>query len=512
MILDRKLCSDCGLCARECPLGAIVMGEEGPLFGGTCVACELCIGVCPAGAIARPDRETIPEGTAVCDHCPVACRIPPESTGACRRYKNEGGTVAHARPLLLPEDTDLPSLYRNALITQPVITAVGAGGSYPDYLPAPEAACAARDGVDVVTVVTESPITYSSLMFKIDTERFIGEETAPVTFRGATVGHVTTEQYGSKMLSIGGINIMKTKSRLKTVRLITAACNREPVTLKVKGGAELTLTAGLAPIIDGEPSDAMKIACGAAIMGMFGERLKDMADEIIVLDSDITGLFSEGHVGHILGFEWRGITPRGRYTTPGRYFGTPGNGWGGTDICDPMDAFEVTDPDKVWPGMKVLVLEVTGVHAALLEADDHKRFHPVALPVSAEGIRDLIAENKEPAMTSAIYMGGCGGSARSGITGNPVALNRAVARGRVRLTVGGVPAYVMPGGGINFLVDIGSMQRRSFCWTPTPAVVAPIEYTMEKDTYVHLGGHKRKLKVLDEIRAERDVRTWGEKT
>ncbi|MBW1713213.1 MAG: 6-hydroxynicotinate reductase, partial [Deltaproteobacteria bacterium] len=381
---------------------------------------------------------------------------------------------------------------------------------YPDYLPAPLAAQDRIDEVDVVTVVTESPLTYSSLLLKIDTDRFIGPETATVKYQGAAVGHVTTEQYGSKMISLGGINVMKTKSRLKATRLIAAAANRQPIKLEVEGGSKLELQVGRPPVIDGQPSEAMKIACGAAIMGIFGQQLKDLADEIIVLDADITGLFSEGHVGQVLGFNWRGLKPLGRYTTPGRYFGNPGSGWGGTDVTEPTQAFDVVEPELVWPGMKVLILEVTGTKAALLEADENKNFRHLPLPLPVEDLRDLIAENKEPSMTSGIYVGGCGGSARAGVTGNPIKLNQAVHSGLARLSVGGVPAFVLPGGGINFMVDVGQMKWRSFSWTPSPAVVVPVEYTMECQTYYDLGGHKRKLLLLDEIRRQRQIREWAQ--
>jgi len=512
ILLSEDLCTGCGLCARECPLLAIEIKDNLPFFFDTCVGCALCVTICPVEALQVKSNENLHEKLTIqCDHCPVGCLIAPDHLGACKRYKNESGRIVNAQLLLLPEDTDLQEHYREALLNIPVITAVGAGSTYPDYIPAPVAAEKRIDDVDVVTVVTECPLTYSSMLFKIDTERFIGEETAPVKYRGAVVGHVTTEQYGSKMITVGGINVMKGKNRLKAVRLIVGAGNHEPVILKVEGGAELELTAGQPPIINGQPGEAMKISCGAAMMGIFGEKLKDLADEIIVLDGDITGLFSESHVGRGFGFTWSGIIPKGKYSTPGRYFGTPGEGWGGTDIHDPVKAFDLESAERIRSGMKLLVLEVTGTHAALLEADEKGNFYPIPLTSEVKGIRDLIAQNSQPALTSAMYFGGCGGSARAGITGNPVKLNNAVHSGSVKLTVGGVPAYVMPGGGINFIVDTGKMQWRSFSWTPTPAVVAPIEYTMEKKTYFEIGGHKRKLLLLDEIIRSRKIRKWENK-
>ena len=320
MILNNEKCNACGLCVRECPLEAVTLIDELPFFGEKCVICGLCVSICPTGAITAPDKSgDVPE-TALCDHCPVACRIPEGKLGACQRYRNEAGRLVHARPLLLPPKREEIDTTQDNLLKPPVITAVGAGGAYPDYIPAPLAARETRDDIDVVTVVTESPLTYSSLMVKIDTDQYIGQETAPVKYRGAVVGHVTTEQYGSKMISLGGINVMKTRNRLKAVKLIVNAANGEPFNLTVEGGAKLELKVGEAPIINSQASQDMKIACGAAIMGMFGPRLRDLADEIIVLDSDITGLFSEGHVGHILGFTWRGPQTQGRLHHPGPLF------------------------------------------------------------------------------------------------------------------------------------------------------------------------------------------------
>lgn len=497
MILAHEKCNSCGLCVRECPVGAVETEADLPRFGENCVRCGLCVTICPMGAIASPEESRA--GAVTCDHCPVNCEIPGGRLGACQRYQNVQGRLKLARPLVFPPQKDLKMLYREALISQPIITGIGAGGTYPDYKPAPLAAQKKIGDVDVVTVVTESPLTYSSMLLKIDAERFIGPEMAPVKYQGAEIGHVTTEQYGSKMISMGGINVMKSKNRLKATRLITAIANGEPFRLEVTRGSKLDLQVGQTPIIDGRASKAMKIACGAAIMGMLGPKLKELADEIIILDPDITGLFSESHVGHCLGFKWRGLKPPGKFATPGRYFGTPGEGWGGTDVVKPKEAFEVVDPDKIWPGMKVLLLEVTAQHAALFQADEKKRFHPLPLPDSVIKMKNLLADNKETSLTSAVYMGGCGGSARAGVTSNPIKLNQAIHTGEAKLSVGGVLAYILPGGGINFLVDVGRMQWRPFSWTPAPAVVVPLEYTMERETYIGLGGHKQNLKLLEDI-------------
>ena len=508
MNLDREKCNGCKLCFKECPTAAIEMINTYPQFGESCVRCSLCVNICPVNAIARPLSER--PDRIKCDHCPVGCEIPEGHLGACQRYRHDQNILKPARPLVLPPKSKLKDRYREALISQPVITAIGAGGTYPDYHPAPLAAQKKEADIDVVTVVSESPLTYSSIMLKIDTDRFVGSETAAVRYRGATVGHVTTEQYGSKMISIGGINIMKGNNRLKATRLIVSIANGEPFKLSVSKGAKLELRVGQAPIIDGQVSETMKVACGAGIMGIFGLQLKDLADEIIILDSDITGLFSESHVGHILGFKPSGLRPPGKFGTPGRYFGATGNGWGGTQVTDPINAFETIDPDKIREGMKLLILEVTGQKAALFQADQNKQFHPLPIPPNVERMNQLIASNMEPALTSAVYMGGSGGSSRAGITPYPIKLTQAVHKGDIKLSVGGVPAYVMPGGGINFLVDVGLMRWRPFTWTPSPAVVAPLEYTMTTDTYHRLNGPRQNLQLIEDVYQKWETREWDE--
>jgi hypothetical protein len=52
----------------------------------------------------------------------------------------------------------------------------------------------------------------------------------------------------------------------------------------------------------------------------------------------------------------------------------------------------------------------------------------------------------------------------------------------------------MPGGGINFMVDVERVKEGSFYWTPTPATICPIEYTMDLEEYENMGGHMEAMK------------------
>jgi formate hydrogenlyase subunit 6/NADH:ubiquinone oxidoreductase subunit I len=511
MEVDLDRCIACGVCEESCPLGAISLQDQKaliesriPSFNEKCVGCNLCSVVCPTKAISL--SKDVVEGTVRCESCPVGCQIKEGFEGACKRYTNIRGVLQTTEPLKFPERETLEEMKRNFLLSTPLVTAIGAGNSYPDFKPAPIQALEKIDGIDVVTVVTECPLTYSSILLKIDTDKPIGKEGAPVIFKKRKVGHVTTEQYGSKMISLGGINLMKTDYRALVTRVMVLIANKEPFSLEVEGGAKLELQVGKTPIIGGAPAERMKVACGAAIMGIFGNQLKSLADEIIVLDYDITGLFSEGYVGQSLGFKYTGMRPPGTYASPGRYFGFPGEGWGGTTVQDPIEAIQNYDRQKIWPGMKVLVLEITGQRVAMLEADEKGNFHQIATSKEAEEMKELIAMNGESSLTSALYMGGCGGSARAGTTQNPIKLNQAVHSGRVKLSIGGVPAYILPGGGINFMVDVGKMRWRSFTWVAVPAVVVPIEYTMEKPTFIEMGGHQQALRLLSDIKAVEEAK------
>ncbi|MEM7499821.1 MAG: 6-hydroxynicotinate reductase [Pseudomonadota bacterium] len=455
-----------------------------------------------------------------CDACPVMCYIAEGRAGACDRYANEAGRLVRVDPLtviaeraageagqlvpFLGEDTDGEE-WDGSIVpgTGAFVTAIGAGTTYPDYKPAPFIVGSTVAGVDTVTVVTEGIFSYCGLKVKIDTDRHLGPERALVRAEGEPVGHVTTGEYGSQMLSLGGVNHLtgggKKEGRVTCATLLALA-NKGAAALEIDGGAALTVQAGAAPIVNGVAERRMRVGCGSATIGMFAAQWKGLVDEVVVVDDHITGVVSEHQAGKVIGWQPTGIRIAGRRSTPGRYFGvaSPGSGWGGTDVTDPLSILRHWDDRHARPGLSLLMVSTTGEDAAYYELDDElvprEREMPRALRPSVE----RIAENCEPALASVLFMGGAGGSLRSGVTENPVGLTRSVAGRLVRVTCGGAPAYVWPGGGITFMVDVLAMPDRAFGYVPTPALVAPIEFTMTLGDYAALGGHTDYIIPLEE--------------
>jgi hypothetical protein len=203
---------------------------------------------------------------------------------------------------------------------------------------------------------------------------------------------------------------------------------------------------------------------------------------------------------------------RGRKSTPGRYFQVahPGTGWGGTDIVDPLTIIESIDPKTAWPGLRLLMVSTTGEHAAWFVLDDQLRPVPAPMPGPITDVVARIGENCEPALCSIVFMAGAGGSLRAGVTENPVRLTRSVRQEVTRVTSGGAPVYVWPGGGITYMVDVTAMPEGSFGYVPTPALVAPLEFTMPLAAYRAMGGHVDHVRSLESLRdIERlEARPW----
>ena len=93
-----------------------------------------------------------------------------------------------------------------------------------------------------------------------------------------------------------------------------------------------------------------------------------------------------------------------------------------------------------------------------------------------------------------------------GVTENPVKLTRSVRDTLTRVTCGGAEAYVWPGGGITLMVDVTRLPANAFGYVPTPAIVAPIEFTMKRSDYAALGGYMDHVQTLESIVNGKDQR------
>jgi 6-hydroxynicotinate reductase len=475
---------------------------------------------------SRPRNERMAADKIECNACPVLCQIADGRIGACDRYSNVGGTLVRVDPVVLLrrtlEDPD-GALVRFAgrpdsgagepagtgwsadlLVANEVfVTGVGSSTTYPDYKPAPFIVASQAEGVDMVTVVTEGIFSYCSFKVKIDTDRYLGAEMAAVRCDDEVVGHVTTAEYGSQMLSLGGVHHLTGGSKREgrvTVDMMERLGNGEPVELQIDDGAALRIVAGQAPVVNGVEERRMRVGCGSAAIGIFAKQFYGVADEVVVVDDHITGVLTEHQAGRCLDMRASGLRIRGRRSTPGRYFqvAQPGEGWGGTDISDPLSIIESWNPKLAWPGLRLLMTSTTGEHSAWYELDDSLTPRECAMPEAARVIVERIGENCEPSLASVLFLAGAGGSLRAGVTDNPILLTRAIKESLVNVTCGGAPAYVWPGGGITVMVDVTRMPRRSFGTVPTPAIVAPIEFSMRLSDYLAMGGHANQVRSLGE--------------
>jgi 6-hydroxynicotinate reductase len=463
----------------------------------------------------------VPEDDAIrCDACPVLCYIKPGRLGACDRYGNRDGQLVRVDPHVVLDralargGSVVPFLDREQewdgnIVGGPgtFVTAIGAGTTYPDYKPAPFIISSAVEGVDMVTVVTEGIFSYCGVKVKIDTDRHLGPERSIVRAQGEAVGHVTTGEYGSQMLSLGGVRHLTGGSRKEgtvTCETLLDLCNGKAATLTIDEGAPVVVQAGKPPVIDDVLEERMRVGCGSATIGMFAKQWFGKVDEVVVVDDHITGVLSEHQAGKLLGVPETGIKIKGRRSTPGRYFqvAEPGTAWGGTNIEDPLAILQPFKAKVAWPGLRLLMVSTTGEHYAYFELDE--KLCPVGkdLPTALEESVARIKENCEPALCTVLFMGGAGGSLRAGVTENPVRLTHSVRDALTRVTCGGAPVYIWPGGGITFMVDVTRLPENAFGYVPTPALVAPIEFTLKLRDYADLGGYMDHVRSLQSVMPE----------
>ncbi len=481
---------------------------------------------------AKPRNERMASDKIECNACPVLCQIAQGKTGACDRYANAQGNLVRVDPVVLLRKTLneqtaalVPFVLKAAeleaanksqtyeaeiwdgdlLLSEDVfVTGVGSSTTYPDYKPAPFIVGSKQDGVDMVTVVTEGIFSYCSFKIKIDTDRYLGPEQANVRCKGEVVGHVTTAEYGSQMLSLGGVHHLTGGSKKEgriTAEMMELLGNKKAVELTIDGGSQIVIQAGKPPVVNGVEEQRMRVGCGSATVGIFAKQLFGRVDEVVVVDDHITGVLTEHQAGRCLDMPRSGIQMKGRKSTPGRYFqvANPGTGWGGTDISDPLSIIEGWDSEVAKPGMRLLMTSTTGEHSSWYVLDENLQPREQEMPAEIRAIVDRIGENCEPSLTTVLFLGGAGGSLRAGVTENPVLLTRSIKNALVNVTCGGAPAYVWPGGGITIMADVLRMPDNSFGTVPTPAIVAPIEFSMRLDEYQALGGHADAVRPLAQV-------------
>ena len=206
----------------------------------------------------------------------------------------------------------------------------------------------------------------------------------------------------------------------------------------------------------------MRVGCGSATIGIFASQWLGHADEVIVVDDHITGVLTEHQAGSFLDMRPAGIRVRGRRSTPGRYFqvANPGHGLGRHRHRRPAGDHRAHRPEA----RLARPAPADGLHhrraRRLVRARRRRcaRSPPRCRAAIAAAVA-RIGENCEPALCTVLFMAGAGGSLRAGATENPVLLTRAVQRGRARVTSGGAPVYVWPGGGITYMVDVAAHAR-----------------------------------------------------
>ena len=236
----------------------------------------------------------------------------------------------------------------------------------------------------------------------------------------------------------------------------------------------------------------MRVGCGSAAIGMFAPQWKDHVDEVIVVDDHITGVLSEHQGGRFLDMKPAGIRVRGRRSTPGRYFqvAEPGLGWGGTDVGRPAgDHRADRSRDSVARAEAADGLDHRRAFGLVRARPGPRSRGPHRCPRPVRKVVERIAENCEPALCTVLFMCRRRRLAARRRHREPRAPHRSVRDALTRVTLGGVPAYVWPGGGITLMVDVAKMPEKTFGYVPTPALVAPIEFTLRADDYAALGGY-----------------------
>ena len=149
--------------------------------------------------------------------------------------------------------------------------------------------------------------------------------------------------------------------------------------------------------------------------------------------------------------------------------------------------------------MRVLFVSTTGEDFAYFVLSETLELLPAPMPDAVTKVVERIGENCEPALCTVLFLGGAGGSLRAGVTENPILLTRSIKDRLTKVTCGGAESFVWPGGGIMVMADVSQMPDNSFGTVPTPAIVAPIEFSLTLADYLALGGYAEQVRTLDDV-------------
>ena len=156
------------------------------------------------------------------------------------------------------------------------------------------------------------------------------------------------------------------------------------------------------------------------------------------------------------------------------------------------------------------MVSTTGEQFGYYILDDDLVPQPAPLPEALQATVDLITENCgrpcAPCCSWAVPA-----DRFVPVPRNPVKLTRSVQKKHTAVSCGGVPAYVWPGGVPSW--SCSNLPDNAFGYVPTPALVAPLEFTVGED-YHDLGGHDEDVRSIgaaieDGSEYGASSRVWG---
>ena len=190
---------------------------------------------------------------------------------------------------------------------------------------------------------------------------------------------------------------------------------------------------------------------------------------------------------------------KGRRSTPGRYFqvAEPGTAWGGTNIEDPLSILGPSIRRTAWPGLRLLMVSTTGEHSAYFELDDELRTRRKRI---ARGVSRIRRAHSRKLRARALHRPFHGRRRRiaarrrhrKSCQPHTLCSRRAHSRhlrrcARVRLAR---RRHYLHG-------RRKPHARKRFRLCPTPALVAPIEFTLKLADYAALGGYMDHVRPLE---------------